>query len=540
MESILNPLRRTLRGMRGLTVTSGSPPPSGAIQVGSSGQTPDAGQGPSLNGWSWASMAAKDPWWAEFFRDVTGDAVSPYNAAMQTLFANAPNNKLVTSWYGDSYHNPGQGNPLYGVPYNHIRGDCPMSAVGTIVYQNPGIDPTTFPYQGGLSIEAWPFPFSAVTVANGSAVVTGSGTHFNTPTSNTYVYPGGTYVFGVTSPPVYYTVASVQSDTQFTLTAPYVGSSGTLQMWGPFNLPPTSASATAVGSDMHMLSLQRDESTGLPRYLWEMYDVSSQNSGATLNCASLAKWDLGTGAPLMDGAAVITAASIPMLPWLVTYDKCVNGNLNHALRGILGTAMGCGGYVFPARASNNSPQTTYTTGHVPLGGRLRLNASWYNSNKASFAASVRPVVDALYRYGMINADWTSPGYSLWIDGADDGRWAYGDVAQLRNIPVTAFELIDTVKPQLSLTGPGSLSVGVPATFTLTYLYDSVNTAYNCNYYFYYAINGGSAVNFGSSTYTHGSGTHTATFTPPSSGNYSITVSSGSSYWLLPPALNYTI
>ena len=159
-----------------------TPPPSDTpLEIGSSGMTPDAGSGPSLNGWSWSTMAPKDPWWAEFTRRVDSDPVSPYNDLMHGIFNTVPGGKLSTSWFGDLYNTAGAGNPLYGMPYNHVRGDIGMAAVGTIVYSNPGIDPATFPWQAGLSVESWPLYFPQVLVTNGSATVTGIGTTFTNP-----------------------------------------------------------------------------------------------------------------------------------------------------------------------------------------------------------------------------------------------------------------------------------------------------------------------------------------------------------------------
>jgi hypothetical protein len=200
------------------------------------------------------------------------------------------------------------------------------------------------------------------------------------------------------------------------------------------------------------------------------------------------------------------------------------------------TGYGCGGYVFPAQAANNYPQTIYTTGYVPLGARFRLSAAWYAANYSGFSTTNQAILYALRHYGAVLADW---GEVFAIEGCNDYRWDYADVANLRAIPITAFEMIDTVKPQTVLTGPASLTAGTPASITLTYTLDAKNAVYDFYYYLSYSLNGGSPVNFGAGTVQAGAPAVSQSFTPPSAGSYSITAESPGANWLLPVPLVLT-
>jgi hypothetical protein len=50
------------------------------------------------------------------------------------------------------------------------------------------------------------------------------------------------------------------------------------------------------------------------------------------------------------------------------------------------------------------------------------------------------VLDALKRYGMIVAD---NGSNWYVTGAADPRWDDNDLAQLKSLPGSAFEAVDT-------------------------------------------------------------------------------------------------
>ena len=72
-----------------------------------------------------------------------------------------------------------------------------------------------------------------------------------------------------------------------------------------------------------------------------------------------------------------------------------------------------------------------------MGLRLRLKASY---DISGFTGQSRVVLEALKKYGMINAD---NGSSWMITGAADPRWNDNDLNQLKTVPSSAFEVIYT-------------------------------------------------------------------------------------------------
>jgi hypothetical protein len=72
-----------------------------------------------------------------------------------------------------------------------------------------------------------------------------------------------------------------------------------------------------------------------------------------------------------------------------------------------------------------------------MGLRLRLRADFDTS---SYTGNSRVILDALKKYGMIVAD---NGSDWFISGATDGRWNDMDLNQLKNVPGSAFEVVDT-------------------------------------------------------------------------------------------------
>ena len=74
---------------------------------------------------------------------------------------------------------------------------------------------------------------------------------------------------------------------------------------------------------------------------------------------------------------------------------------------------------------------------MPMGLRLRLKASF---DVSSYTGQARVVLNALKKYGMIVAD---NGSNWFFQGAPDPGWNDTDLNQLKAIPGTAFELVDT-------------------------------------------------------------------------------------------------
>ena len=72
-----------------------------------------------------------------------------------------------------------------------------------------------------------------------------------------------------------------------------------------------------------------------------------------------------------------------------------------------------------------------------MGARLRLRADF---DLSPFQGDALVILTALKRYGLIVADNGSPWF---ISGGTDSRWNDDDLAQLKKVPGTAFEFVDS-------------------------------------------------------------------------------------------------
>ena len=72
-----------------------------------------------------------------------------------------------------------------------------------------------------------------------------------------------------------------------------------------------------------------------------------------------------------------------------------------------------------------------------MGLRLRLKS---NFDTSSFYGQARVVLEALKKYGMIVAD---NGADWFITGETDSRWDDTDLDQLKTVPGSVFEVVET-------------------------------------------------------------------------------------------------
>jgi hypothetical protein len=70
-----------------------------------------------------------------------------------------------------------------------------------------------------------------------------------------------------------------------------------------------------------------------------------------------------------------------------------------------------------------------------MGMRVRLRADY---DISAFPAEVRIILTALKRYGMLLAD---NGSAWYISGAPDPRWNDDNLAALKRVPGSAFEVV---------------------------------------------------------------------------------------------------
>lgn len=196
---------------------------------------------------------------------------------------------------------------------------------------------------------------------------------------------------------------------------------------GPYPIPlnaPIEGGASSDG-DRHVLAVRQGECV-----LYELYRAFP--GGNSWNADSGARWPLNSNATRPLGWTSADAAGLPILPGLVRYDEVAAGQINHALRFTVWRSQR--GYILPATHFASS----YTDPNLPpMGLRLRIRASF---DISGYTGQTRVVLEALKKYGMINAD---NGSSWFITGAADPRWDDEDLQQLKNVPSSAFEVVYT-------------------------------------------------------------------------------------------------
>ncbi|MEP7201321.1 MAG: hypothetical protein ABI894_01870 [Ilumatobacteraceae bacterium] len=195
---------------------------------------------------------------------------------------------------------------------------------------------------------------------------------------------------------------------------------------GPFPIPLSApVEGGGAGGDQHVLVVQEGSCQ-----LYELF--VGRRSGAGWVAASGAKFDLNTGALRPLGWTSADAAGLPILPGLVRYDEVAAGFIGHAIRATFSQTQK--GYVLPAThfASSNSDPTL-----PAMGMRLRLRAD-FDVNALTGQSKV--IAAAMQRYGLIVAD---NGSNWFFQGAPNPGWNDDDLNQLKSIPGTAFEVVDT-------------------------------------------------------------------------------------------------
>lgn len=192
---------------------------------------------------------------------------------------------------------------------------------------------------------------------------------------------------------------------------------------GPYPVPTTAA--VERGEDRHLLVAQEGSCR-----LYELYHA--RRSGAGWEAGSGAVFELNRNRLRPEGWTSADAAGLPIFPLLARYPEVAQGRIDHALRVTVPRTQR--GYIHPAThfASSSSDP-----GLPPMGLRLRLRASY---SLAGFHGQARVILEALKRYGLIVADNGSPWY---ITGAPDARWREEDLAQIKQVPGSAFEAVQT-------------------------------------------------------------------------------------------------
>jgi hypothetical protein len=314
---------------------------------------------------------------------------------------------------------PGGGTPGGGTP----GGGTPGGGGGGIGAgdQNgplggcPGFPPDGASYVGwGVDVSALPVdPNSADYIAH----ILGNST---TDTDKLHADFGGGGAYGIP----YVTVPGSEAGVPVDFTA-YGAESDP----GPYKIPLGAPVEGGPGSDgdRHVLAIDRDNCI-----LYELYRAFPRSS--SWDADSGVDWDLRSSALRTPTWTSADAAGLPIFPGLVRYDEIAAGAINHALRFTVRRTQA--GYVLPA--THWAPTCTSSCPDAPpMGLRLRLRAGF---DISGFTGQSRVILEALKKYGMIVAD---NGSNWFISGAADSRFDDHDLNQLKTVPGTAFEVVDT-------------------------------------------------------------------------------------------------
>lgn len=199
---------------------------------------------------------------------------------------------------------------------------------------------------------------------------------------------------------------------------------------GPYPVP---ADAAIEGGgkkgkgDKHVLVVQEGSCMD-----YELYKAARDEKTGGWTAASGAVFDLRSDALRPEGWTSADAAGLPIFPVLARYEDVAAGAIDHALRVTVPVSQR--GYIHPAThfaSSSTDPALP------PMGLRLRLEAGY---PLEGFSGQALVIMQALKRYGLIVADNGSPWY---ITGAPSPYWDEASLAELKQVPGSAFEAVET-------------------------------------------------------------------------------------------------
>lgn len=207
---------------------------------------------------------------------------------------------------------------------------------------------------------------------------------------------------------------------------------------GPYPLPEPSQAKIEGGDpyscagDCHLLVVQQGACK-----LYEGFACEYQSDG--WHCGNGAVWDLTKLSygqrPL--GWTSADAAGLPIAAGLVRYDEVAADDVRHAIRFTMRCTRSV--YVKPATHYAVPGDCPNSEAHPPMGLRVRLKASF---DITPYPPSARAILKAMKRYGMILAD---NGSDFFFQAEAHEGWGE-DVQELKQVPVSAFEVIAPAEP----------------------------------------------------------------------------------------------
>ena len=221
---------------------------------------------------------------------------------------------------------------------------------------------------------------------------------------------------------------------------------------GPYPFPataPIEGGASAQG-DRHVLAIDRDNWK-----LYETYNSSPQNGGASWNASNGAVWDLKSNKLRPADWTSADAAGLPIFPGLVRRDEVLSGEIRHAIR--FTAAVSRRAYVYPATHQAGS---TNSVNAPPMGLRVRLKST-FNTENPNFSPNLRVILRAMKKYGMILAD---NGSNWYFSGSHDPLWNDDELGVISQVKGSDFEVVQTpghlLMPANDFDGDGNADLSI--------------------------------------------------------------------------------
>jgi hypothetical protein len=201
---------------------------------------------------------------------------------------------------------------------------------------------------------------------------------------------------------------------------------------GPYPIPPDAQIEGGPQSkgDRHVLVLQRGTCK-----LYEMFDAYPIGHGESWRAGSGAIFPLDTNKLRPNGWTSADAAGLPITPALVKCAEVKAGVIDHALQVTFEETQA--GYIHPA---THYASDSRTKDLPPMGLRFRMKASYDVSH---ITGQARVIAVAMKKYGMFVAQNGSNWYFAGEGGRQSSCWSDSDLDQLKNVPSTAFEVVET-------------------------------------------------------------------------------------------------
>jgi hypothetical protein len=143
-------------------------------------------------------------------------------------------------------------------------------------------------------------------------------------------------------------------------------------------------------------------------------------------------WDLRSAALRPEGFTSADAAGLPIFPGLVRYEEAASGHINHAIRVTVDSTQDA--WIHPA---SHCAGDTSSASAPPMGLRLRLSAAY---DISGITGPAHAIAAAMKQYGLIVAD---NGSNWFISGTSDRRWSDENLDQLKSIPGSAFQAVQS-------------------------------------------------------------------------------------------------